>query len=446
MKHLVLIAGVREAFTRIFPLGRYLQDFGWTVTVVTPPVPSQLWEELAPPRRLRGQTRILEVQYPGDVFEPWRRLLLSVGFQSRVSIAEQLKVRMGIQESNSPVDRLMRAYETVFAYPDAERTWRRPAIRSMLELLNRERIDAVLSSSPFPTAHLVAAAVKRKYKVLWLADFRDPWTKNHNYLYAPARRWFEERLERSVISAADVLSAASPGYARKQQALHRRPVAVIPVGFDPETVNSPPVPLTHPFTVTYTGTIYPGKQDPVKLLAALHALLTRGSMDRAKIQVRFFGRRLHGLNRHIQERDLDDVVTHYGVIPRGEVLRRQRESHVLLLLNWEDVSDRGVYPLKLFEYLAARRPVIATGGVPGDDVEQVLRETSSGIFAVSGDAVENAFLDLYEEYARRGRVEYRGVGEHVDKYNYREVAGQFAELLDQGGGSGRSSRGLSPIL
>lgn len=433
MKRVLIVAGIREAFTRVFPLGAYLPEFGWEATVLTPVLsPAELTSMAASPRFLE-QAHLVPVAYPGDVFRTWRRLLRAVGFRSGESLTEQLKVRTGLVGRASAIDVLFRWYQTLFAYPDAERTWRAPALRASEAILRSGGVDAIISSSPFPTAHLVASALKRHH-LPWLADFRDPWTRNHNYIYRSLRRLAEERLERFVLRQADVLTAASPAYARKQEALHGRRAHAVPIGFDPDAVNNPPAALTRNFTLTYTGTIYSGKQDPEKLLNAVRGLLGRGALPPGEIEVRFYGSRLAWLDRRIAELGLSGTVTQHGPVSRSNAIARQRESQVLLLFNWEDASERDVYPLKLFEYLAARRPVLSTGGFSPDGVETILNSAEGGIYATSADAIERAILRFYEDYRLRGAVGYRGRLSAVMEYDHRHVARRFAQLLDQAGG------------
>lgn len=441
MRKVLLVANIQHAFTRVFALGAYLPEFGWKATVLTPPMSARVLDQLGAPRRFLENTKIMEAPYRGDVFRLWRKLLLAVGFAPHESIVEQIKARTGMIARDSPVDVVMRWYQTIFAYPDTERTWRGAAIRAGSRALDGEPFDVIMSSSPFPTSHIVAAALKKRSRLPWLADFRDPWARNHNYPYGALRRRFEERLERQVLRDADLITAATPGVAKTQQDFHGRPALVIPVGFDPETVNVSPMALTEKFTMTYTGTIYPAKQDPEKLLVALRRLVDRGTVSPQDIEVRFYGRRQHWLDSRIADLGLSGMVRQGGQVSRGESLRRQRESQLLLLLNWEDPEAGAVYPLKLFEYLAAQRPVLASGGRPQDDVASILRETGAGVYAPTVERVEEAIATAYHEYKRTGQVGYAGTVQVVHRYSYTEAARRFAEALDaatrRAGGGGR---------
>ena len=71
-------------------------------------------------------------------------------------------------------------------------------------------------------------------------------------------------------------------------------------------------------------------------------------------------------------------------LPRPEALALQRDSEALLLLIPEaDGRGRGVLSGKVFEYLAAERPILAC--VPPDgEAAALLRETDAGVVVAAG--------------------------------------------------------------
>jgi glycosyltransferase involved in cell wall biosynthesis len=426
-KRVLIVANLFHAAPRIPGIATFLPDFGWEPTVVTPPLCPKGPAMLGFPKNFLEKTRIVEAPYKGDIFWFWRILFAKSGFSMDESITEQIKERVGIQKQMSLVDYLMRWYQTFLAYPDTEITWKRPALMAA-EKAQPGRFDAVLSSSPFPTSHIVASWLAKKYQLPWVADFRDPWTVNHNYPYSAVRKAIETALEVRTLKNVSQIVTASPAYAEKISRLHGRPVHVVTNGFLPRDIHDTGLEPAGGFVITYTGTIYSGKQDPEKFLTALDNLLQTGRIDRRDVHVRFYGRKLHWLKSVIETRHLDDVVHQCGMVPREETFSKQRESHLLLLLNWEDPHERGVYPLKFFEYLATGRPILATGGFSGDDIERLLRETGAGIYATMAEEIEKAILHAYGEY-RQGHIDYRGRPEAIKQYSYPSLAGNLSSIL-----------------
>jgi len=297
--------------------------------------------------------------------------------------------------------------------------------------LENEEIATMISSSPPVTTHLIAKELKSKHRIPWIADFRDLWTQNHNYPYSQLRKIIEKRLELKTLSTADALVTVSRPWAEKLKAMHTKEAFTITNGFDPNIMSDERTNLTSNFTITYTGQIYIGKQDPSKLLAALKDLISLGNIDSQDVEVRFYGPENDLLRKEMERYGLLDVVKQHGIIPRETSFQKQRESQVLLLLNWEDPRERGVYTGKVFEYLAAQRPILATGGFGSDIVKELLDETNSGIYCSTVKEVEKTLEGLYLEYKLKGEVTYSGIRGRINKYSYREMARKFAEIFDE---------------
>ena len=410
----------RNGSGRMLGLAKYLSDLSWKPIILTAPLG----------KRSELPCEVIETYYPGDIFAKWRKIFGHLGFNTQGSVKEQIKEHLGLKSEKSFLDLLITFYHEIFAYPDTEKAWKEPAIRAASRLFKNEKISAMISVWPI-TSHLIAKALKQEYNTPWIADFPDPWSQNHNYPYSKVRKYFDEQLELKTFSNVDAMTAAAPLYAKKQEHFHKRFVAVITNGFEPEDLNRPRVSLTDKFTITYTGTIYIGKQDPEKVLIALKNLISKNIMNANDVEIRFYGQRQIWLENKIIEHHLVGVAKQFGLISRYESLQRQRESHLLLLLNWEDPKEKGVYPLKSFEYLSARRPILAAGGYPGDDIEKLLIQTKAGVYASTVEEIEAALLSVYKEYKHSGFISYQGNLEEINKYSYREMAKKFAVLLNQ---------------
>ena len=404
--------------TRIPGLARYLPEFGWQPFVLTPHLGEN--PDL--------QFTVIETPYR-DVLAFWKRLL---GYNPNEGkdMREQVERRLGLKSNSSLINFAFTMGNEIFAYPDAEKGWKPFAIEAVRRLLQREKIDAMISSSSPATSHLIASELKTQYQVPWVADTRDLWSQNHNYQYGPLRKFLDRRLEDKTLSTADALLTVSEPWAEKLRMLHKgKSVYVITNGFDPAEVNEPPANLTAKFTITYTGRIYPRKQDATKLFAAVRNLISDGVIDPEEIAIRFYGPKTEWLDKEIEHYALSRIVKQCGTIPRQVALEKQRESQILLLLKWEDPQERGVYPGKIFEYLAARRPVLATGG-SSDVITGLLNETKAGIDAPTIPDIKDALGKLYNEYRLKGKIVYDGRKSKIDKYSHHEMARKFSEVLN----------------
>ena len=260
------------------------------------------------------------------------------------------------------------------------------------------------------TSHIIARELKKKYQTPWIADFPDLWSQNYNSCYSLVRRYFERKLEIKALLSADILVTVSQPMAEKLQELHtKKEIYVITHGFDPKRVNDPPAKLTDKFTITYTGQIYTGKQDPLKILIALKDLIRGGIMNINNIEVRFYGPRRNWLEGATKKNNLSEIIKQYRQIDYEDSIKRQQESQLLLLLNWEDKTQKGVYTGKIFEYLAARRPILAIGGQKDNVAQKLLLETKAGVFAPEIADIKNYLKDLYLEYQKEGKVNFLAI-------------------------------------
>ena len=402
---------------RLLGLAKYLPEFGWQPIILTAPLD----------KKPDPAYQIIETDYR-NALGFWINLFR---FNPDEDLRRQVKQRFGVASKKSLLDRLLTFAGEIVNYPDSDKGWKPYAVKAGDEIIRREGIDAIISTSAPVTVHIIARELKSRYKIPWLADLRDLWSQNHNYSYSQIRRWFDRRLELKTLSSANALITVSQPWAEKLSALHGgKKTFTITNGFDPQTVNIPPQNLTDKFTITYTGLVYPGKQDPTRLFAALHDLISSGVLNPNHIEVRFYGPTADWLDREIEQYRLSHVAKQYGLVSRDIALQKQRESQLLLLLNWDDPGEKGNYPGKVFEYLAARRPILAIGGSEGDVVGELLGETLSGIHAITVEDIKNALEKMYQQFQSEGRVTSHGDNSKINKYSYREMAKKFAEILD----------------
>jgi glycosyltransferase involved in cell wall biosynthesis len=421
----VLIIGhfwpYRGGSRRVIGLAKYLPEFGWQPIILTGFLP----------KKPDVQFRIIEVPC-NDILDFWKKILKLFGFNSnnKKSISRQIKERLGIKSQESFIDFLLCLYLTIFAYPDGFDNWKPRAIKAVKELFQKEKIDAIISIWPV-SAHIIAKELKEKYMIPWIADFPDLWSQNDVYSYGEIRRMFDKRLEKKTLLSADALTAISQPMVESLKKIHNQEIIrTITHGFDPEEVNEPPAKLTAKFIITYTGQVFPKQQDPSKLLISLKDLISSGIINPNDIEVRFYGPYENWLEEDIKNCGLASFVKQYGIIPRENCLKKQRESQILLLFKLEDPIKKGTYTGKIFEYLASRRPILAVGGWE-DVVTELLNETKAGVENREIDEIKNSLKKFYEEYKQNGRVTYKGDIEKINKYSHREMARKFAETLNE---------------
>jgi len=419
----VLIIGYLHPFTqrqmgsfRLLPLTKYLPTFGWQPIILTAPLKES--PDL--------QLNILEAPCQ-DILSFWKRLF---GFEPDEDTSEQVKKQLGAISKMPLIDFILTRVGEIVNYPDSEKKWRAPALETARTFLQHEDVDVMMSCHP-KISHIIANDLKARFHVPWIADLPDLWSQNHNYNYSPVRKLIDRRLELKTLSKADALTTVSEPWAEKLRTLHQgQPVYTITHGFDTEEANDPPAILTAKFTVTHTGSIYTKRQHPSKVFAALQGLISDRVMNPSDIAVRFYGTKHEWLDKETERYELSSVVKQCGTIPRHTAIEKQKESQLLLLLDWDDPQEKGVYTGKIFEYFGARRPILATGGSDGDVVAQLLNRTNTGMHASTAEDIKKMLKELYREYKLKGKVVYKGKESETSKHTHREMARKFAEILD----------------
>jgi glycosyltransferase involved in cell wall biosynthesis len=289
--------------------------------------------------------------------------------------------------------------------PDENVPWSTVALPFAIRLVRREGIDVVLTTSPPPSLHLLGAAVKRTTGAAWVADLRDPLTSH------PHRRGYESQLARLkektaggvarlVASQADAIVAASDAIAEEARALQPKgKVVTIANGCDFDDFAGLEHHPSERLRITHTGHFH-GKRDPKPFLRAL----AESGLD--DVVARFAGDFRAADREYADELGLGDRIELLGDVPRRRSLELQRDSEALLLLIPESGGrGRAVMTGKIFEYLAAERPILAA--VPPDGAAaQLVRDTGAGVVVASDDVdgLREALLDLHRRW-RAGSLE-----------------------------------------
>ena len=400
-KKVLIIGGFwpyRCGSRRIYDLVRHLPALGWEPIVLTPRLD----------RQPNIDCRFIETGYKSFVGS------------SKQDLGNQLKEKYKDVKGKKFYKFCFNLVKEVFAYPDEDKKWKKFALEEAEKLIKKEKIDAIISVWP-ETSHLIAKELKRRHNIPWIADFPDLWSQNCAYPYGFIRKIIDRRLEKKTIKEANILTAISHCWAESLQKLHKdKEIVFITHGYD-EPSNEP-VELSKKFNILYTGIFYDGMRDLKKVLDAIDYLIDNKIMDKNDVEVQIYG-------TDTNYPKLEGVTKHYGVISREECLQKQREAQVLLMLKWEDPKDRGVYSGKIFEYLAAKRPILATGGYD-DVVSDLIYETGTGLEAKSVNDIQLAILKMYSEFKTDGQVLYGCKQSAVELYSLEKTIGQFANLLN----------------
>jgi glycosyltransferase involved in cell wall biosynthesis len=365
---------------RSLKLAQYLPALGIETHVLAPDDPK--WVHRDPGLRVPTQAWVHRARYLGPRARRPAEDLRSADGLERALVQAQVTAR-----------RLL--------LPDASVTWNLTAIPAAIRIARREGIDAVLTTSPPGSVHLVGAAVQKATGARWLADLRDPLIANphrrSDTAATRARQAANEQLARLVARRADAISCVSEAIADEVRRLEPRGlVRTIANGCDFDDFAGLDYRPGGRLRITHAGSFF-GRRDPRPFLQAFHD----SGLD---LVARFVGDFRSSDREWAQGLGLGDRLELIDYAPRAESLRLQRDSDVLLLL----VPDaggrgRGVLSGKVFEYLAAGRPILAV--VPPDGAAAALvRELEAGVVVAPDDVegIRGALVELHARFSDGG--------------------------------------------
>ena len=399
---------------------KYLSRLSWHVTVVTPR-PGEFW--ISDPG--------LEKEIPSSV-----RVVRTASLSGlRLLGAVRGGSAGGRSRRSSGAFAALRRFGELFLIPDTYAGWVPFAARAAGKLCRRERFDVIYSTSPPDSSHLAARGVSRAFGIPWVADFRDPWI--NLYLReppTPIHRAVHERLERSV-SRADLVLVTTAAHERLLA--EKYPwcrIERIPNGFDGEDFardagahDAGARPAAGPFIVTHCGMLTLGRSAG-PFLEGFAALKRRSPGAAADIRVVFIGARESANEECVRRLGLQGLVVFEDNLPHSECIARERRSHALLLIKHDDERYRGLVPGKLFEYIGARRPILAV--VPDGEAAQIVRDLRRGETTRIGDpdGVARALETMYSRY-RAGTLESSYSLGEVPQYSRSAEAARLSDLL-----------------
>lgn len=293
-------------------------------------------------------------------------------------------------------------YPASFARPDRWRSWGWWGIRSGMDVIRKYRPDAIWSTFPIPTAHVIGCHLQNISRLPYLADFRDPMAQED---YPRDRRtWLSySMIERETLKRARFSIFTTPGaaemYAERYPEVEADRIRVIENGYDEESFEPTESGLREEplnegaFTFLHSGALYPSERDPTQLFVALGNLKKRG-WSASKLRLRF---RASGqdelLRRLAMANDVEEVLDLVPSIPYKAALAEMLRADCLLLLQAANCNQQ--IPAKVYEYLRAGQPILALTDSDGDTAA-VLRRTGVTSIAQldSAPAIERAVIEM----------------------------------------------------
>lgn len=317
-----------------------------------------------------------------------------------------------------------------FLIPDVRILWLPKAVLTGLRAISREKIDIILSTSPTNSMHLIAAVLSLISGKPWVADFRDGWiyeSINPFLRHDCWRRRVESRLEKWVVSRACAVVAVSKpitDYFRTTYFLNNK-YFTITNGYDPSDWENI-IPITRKdkrFRFVYTGSFLLSSMTRSHT-PILRALQLVNSCIRSKMELLLVGTLTEAERAAIKKCKLSDVIKEIGQVKHAQSLAYQLSADCLLLMVGK---DRSVATSKLYEYLYAKRPILAISAIDTAAAE-IIRETASGeiVDPENPHDIAACMIRFYENWQRSKLL---CLSSGIEQYERKELANKLAKVL-----------------
>ena len=230
--------------------------------------------------------------------------------------------------------------------PDSRKYWIKPSVKFLTEYLKENPVDAIISTGPPHSMHMIALKVHRKLKIPWIADFRDPWTNIDFYHELRLSKMADKkhrRMELSVLQEASRVVCVTWNWANDLENIGDRKVDVITNGYDPQDFKNNDIVLDSEFSITHIGSMNKDR-NPLILWTGLKSLCDESTEFKSKLKIRLVGQVDHSIIEAINENGLTDNLEKIDFIPHSQVVKELMSSQLLLLPINRTPNVGGVVP------------------------------------------------------------------------------------------------------
>jgi hypothetical protein len=319
-----------------------------------------------------------------------------------------------------------------FFIPDARKFWINPSIRFLKKYLAEHPVDAIVSTGPPHSMHLIAEAVHQATGIPWIADFRDPWTNIDFYKDLRLTSWADKKqhvLELKVLkNATKIVTVSWIARDEFKDVSGRKDIEVVPNGFDdadfPKDQN---ILLDEEFSILHMGSMN-NDRNPSAFWQALQQALQDEPTLAQHLRIRLIGPIDYAVRTSVEQNGLLAFTEIIPFVPHTEAVSLQQQAQVLLLIVNHSTNALSMVPGKLYEYIGARRPILAIA-YHKSDAAYVIRLTESGDVHEYDDVegLKKRILEYYSLY-KESKLTVDSTG--TQQFTRRHLAGDFAKILE----------------
>ena len=326
-----------------------------------------------------------------------------------------------IGQENGLKSKFMRYVRANFFIPDARIFWAKAAMKSFLKVHKKTTFDMLITSGPPHSIHLIGLNAKRKHTITWIADFRDPWVsffQNESLPMAKGAKFKHEQMQARVLKFADRVVVTAPSLANEFSRLNKNS-HVLTNGYE-KLLSKPKQPSK---ALVYAGS-FKAQQNPRNLWRAIFELTQEHEVFARQFSLEIFGKVADVVRREVEAFEIDKWVKFLGYQPKATLDEFLPNANALLLLGINMPNTQNVIHGKLFEYIAAQRPILAIGPKPSD-MEAIFREHQLGTY-ISFDDYELIKLTLLDWFTF-DKIPFKSI--QLEQFKRNAIAKDYLALI-----------------
>ena len=419
---------------------KYLPSEGWQPVIYTPENPELIAVDKTLGSEIPPEAEIVRTK----IVEPYNAYRMLMGKDSSIDIKTfTQEVASGGETGASggevnPINAQKKSFKQKislfirgnFFIPDPRVMWVGPSVRFLKKYLREHPVDAIVTTGPPQSMHLIGLKLSEATGIPWVADFRDPWTKMFYFKHLGLCSWAEKKhheLERRVLDGATRVVAVSPLVKEDFEKMTGTPVELITNGFDESDFCEEIVPDGF-FNITHTG-LFAADGNPETLWKVLADKCAEDSSFRDALRLRLVGKTDSAITESIRQVGLGDNLVDLGYRDHRTAVREQKNASLLILPLRKEPEYRAVLPGKLFEYLASRRPILGIGQTDGA-MARIIGNTGSGVvYDWDQESKIRACIDFCWDEFRQGELDDNS--SDISEYTRRGLTHRYASLLDE---------------
>jgi len=335
--------------------------------------------------------------------------------------------RLSLSPKYKLIDRL-KYYIRLLLFPDAKVGWFIFSILNFRKVLREEKPHIVITSAlPFTGTLFGMLAKFIDRRITWIVDLGDPFSFNYDY-FPFWRKQIDEKIEALVLAKCDglvVTTCALMAEYSKRYPQMRGKIAVVRQGYDKNEYDYiKPRTLRGKFTFFYSGSFHREIREPFAFLEAVKVLISK-YVSASHVQIIICGKFFREVEDYIKKEGLTRVVTLLGVLPHSEVVSWQKGADVNVLLGNSSLYQ---IPSKLFEYIAAGKPILYIKMNENDEISNIIEESVNIGLTVANepDKIARAMCSLI----KNKNIGTRGIRE-VNKYEWSNLTKEFEMFITQ---------------